>query len=355
MLPKDISKKILTIGCRYKRPRGGVAYVMYNYSRYVFPEFKCIANSGFRNKSLNIIYGFIAMIATFFRLCIDRKIKIVHIHTASYNSFRRSAIFVDLALVCGKKPILHIHGGGFKEFYATKPEWISKVLNKCATIIVLSQSWKQFFESITDNVPIHIVNNVVSAPSQDSFEKIDDSKFHLLFLGLLDRQKGIFDLLNAIADNKDTFKDRIHLHIGGNGDKGCLIKRINVLKIENIVTYEGFVSGKKKEELLQMCDAYILPSYVEGLPLSIIEAMTYGKPILTTPVGAIPEIVSHGKNGLLFNPGDEEGIANSINTLMNNKKQCLYMGECSKLVANDFLPEMVSHKLYSIYSNLIGI
>lgn len=352
MLPEDISKKILTIGCRYKRPRGGVAYVMYNYSRYVFPKFKCIANSGFRNKSLNIIYGFIALIATFFRLCIDRKIKIVHIHTASYNSFRRSAIFVDLALVCGKKPILHIHGGGFKEFYATKPEWISKVLNKCAAIIVLSQSWKQFFESITDNVPIHIVNNVVSAPSQDTFDKINDAKFHLLFLGLLDRQKGIFDLLNAIADNKDTFKDRIHLHIGGNGDKGCLIKRINVLKIEDIVTYEGFVSGKKKEKLLQMCDAYILPSYVEGLPLSIIEAMTYGKPILATPVGAIPEIVSHGKNGLLFNPGDEEGIANSINTLMNNKKQCEAMGYECKQRSLYFLPDKVSLLLLDIYNTV---
>ena len=66
------------------------------------------------------------------------------------------------------------------------------------------------------------------------------------------------------------------------------------------------VSGHKKEMLLNLCDAYILPSYTEGLPVSILEAMSYGKPILATPVGGIPEVVID--NGILFQPGDLSAI-----------------------------------------------
>ena len=79
----------------------------------------------------------------------DRKIKIVHIHTASYNSFKRSAWYVSLANFMRKKVLLHIHGGGFKEYYATNPQWISSVLNKCDGIITLSESWKEFFQGVT--------------------------------------------------------------------------------------------------------------------------------------------------------------------------------------------------------------
>mgnify|MGYP006982445944 CR=1 FL=1 len=96
MLSKEISSRVLSIGCSYKHPKGGVAQVMKNYEDYIYPEFKCVVNSGGNNKIeklLRAIGGWLEMLV---KLLFDRQIKIVHIHTASYNSFKRSAIFLEV-------------------------------------------------------------------------------------------------------------------------------------------------------------------------------------------------------------------------------------------------------------------
>lgn len=114
MLTRKISGHILTIGCEYRHPKGGVAQVMYNYEKYVFPVFNCIVNSGGTNnvaKLLKAISGYLLMAI---HLTTDSHLRIVHIHTSSYNSFKRSAYFVRLAKAFGRKVVLHIHGGDFK-------------------------------------------------------------------------------------------------------------------------------------------------------------------------------------------------------------------------------------------------
>lgn len=83
MLSNNQASSVLTIGCNYINPKGGVAQVMWNYSRYIFPEFKCIINSGSKNKTINIFIGVNALIKTIITLIKDSKIKITHIHTIS--------------------------------------------------------------------------------------------------------------------------------------------------------------------------------------------------------------------------------------------------------------------------------
>ena len=107
MLTRKISGHILTIGCEYRHPKGGVAQVMYNYEKYVFPVFNCIVNSGGTNnvaKLLKAISGYLLMAI---HLTTDSHLRIVHIHTSSYNSFKRSAYFVRLAKAFGRKVVLH--------------------------------------------------------------------------------------------------------------------------------------------------------------------------------------------------------------------------------------------------------
>ena len=139
--------------------------------------------------------------------------------------------------------------------------------------------------------------------------------FTLLFLGLLGKNKGIYDLLECIRDHKVEFQGKLKLYIGGNGEIEHVKQLIKEYGIADIVIFEGWVSGDKKIELLNKSDAYILPSYKEGLPISILEAMSYGMPIISTPVGGIPEIVSNGENGYLVEPGNKEDIYN--NTALN--------------------------------------
>lgn len=349
MLTKNRSEAILSVGCEYKNPKGGVAQVMKNYEEYIFPEFKCVVNSGGNNKVEKLFKALFGWFGMLFKLTFDKKIKIVHIHTASYNSFKRSALFLKLAKFFGKKVILHIHGGGFKEYYATNPSWITKILNSSDAIITLSESWKEYYESITNGPAIFILENIIANPNIS--ERNKSTKCNLLFLGKIDQLKGIYDLLKVLNQDKLYFSDKIELHIGGGGEVEKLKETISKYDLEDFVYYDGFVSGKKKETLLNKCDAYILPSYTEGLPVSILEAMSYGKPILSTPVGGIPEVVK--ENGILFQPGDLSAIQEAIELIATNESKCKEMGLKSKEMIEGYLPANVETKLEKIYTQIL--
>lgn len=356
MIEKNIAKHVLTIGCNYQHPKGGIAQVLYNYKHYIFQEFNCIVNSGGTNRGSKLIKAIQAFLLMCYELLADKGIKIVHIHTASYNSFKRSAWFVLLARKFKKKIILHIHGGGFKEYYTTQPKWVSSILNQCDTIITLSDSWKQYFESITNGPIIYIVKNIVPYPNLLPEKEVRcDEKYHLLFLGTIAREKGIFDLIDVLHENANLFADKLILHIGGNGQVERLNEQIKEYELGNCVNYEGFVTLQKKEDLLNMVDAFILPSYVEGLPVSILEAMSYKKPILTTPVGGIPEVVKQNVNGILFQPGDKNGISKAIERVVNNHTENKLMGERSFQMVQPFFPTNVESRLKNIYKKLLSL
>ena len=353
MLSEDISNKVLTVGCAYKYPKGGVAQVISNYSHYVFPVFKCVVNSGGNNKFYKLIRAIIALFQICLKLTFDQKIKIIHIHTASYNSFKRSAWFVYIGRLFRKKIVLHIHGGGFKEYYYTNPKWITSVLDKCDAIVVLSKSWKSFFEKISICSNIFIVENIIEHPVHTFVRDWQKKKINMLFLGLISEAKGIFDLLNVLSENAKMFHDKILLHIGGNGKVQELNEYVERYGLKDMVVYEGWVSGEKKVNLFQQADIFVLPSYTEGLPVSILEAMSYRLPILSTPVGGIPEVVKEGVNGILIQPGDTDALYHALLRLISDIELRENMGMESYRKVQSYFPEEVNRSLEKLYTYLL--
>lgn len=350
MITQDISKKVLTIGCQWKKPKGGIAVVLNSYSR-IFPYFNIVANSNGKNSFVNGLQLLYSIVITFFKLLFCKSIKIVHIHTASYNSFRRSAFFISLAKTFKKKVIIHIHGGGFKEYYEKKQVFVKKYLRKCDIIIALTEYWKAFFQSI-GFVNTVIIENIIDFPTIVENKK-NDSKLHIIYLGLITKQKGIYDLLETIKDHKTDFCEKIVLHIGGNGEIETLKKYITQYNLTEIVKFEGWVSGEKKNLLLNKADIFILPSYTEGLPISILEAMSYSLPIISTSIGGIPEIVQNEENGFLIQPGDMEALYNAIIKLSASKEIREKMGKISYQKVQSYFPDKVSEKLETIYNKLL--
>lgn len=350
MITKNTSKQILTIGCQWKNPKGGIAVVLNSYSR-IFPEFNIIVNSNGKNAIANLLQLLYSLVATTLRLIFCRNIRIVHIHTASYNSFKRSVLFISLAKFFKRKVVIHIHGGGFKEYYEKNTSFVHKNLLKCDTIIALTEYWKEFFEGLGfENVIV--VPNVVDSPTIQE-RKCDDGKTHILYLGLITKAKGIFDLIDTIYEHKEELNGKIILHIGGNGETATLQSIINECGLSKIVRFEGWVSGDKKVELLNNTDVFILPSYTEGLPISILEAMSYRLPVISTPVGGIPEVVRDGENGFLIKPGDKDALHNAIVRLANDEELREKMGNISYSKVQPHLPEIVAKELEDIYKHLL--
>lgn len=344
------ARNVLTIGIDCHVVHGGVAAVENVYSTFYKP---------FNHVATVVDYGAMRKLLTFFKsyaefwcwmLC-HPEIQIVHVHGASYASFWRKRIFINLAKRFGKKVVFHCHGSEFQRFTSQHTNAVVKTLNKCDCIIALSDSWKEWFEQTIHHKNVVVIKNVIAPPH---IHKVAHDRFTLLFLGRLGYRKGIYDLLDVLIAHKNEFQGKLELFFGGDGDVEQVKEIIYKNGLEEIAQYQGWVDGDKKESLLNMADAYILPSYNEGLPISVLEAMSYSLPIISTKVGGIPEILKNEENGYIIDPGDKLALYEAIHHLMNNKTKCVNMGKRSKEMVKEHLPLFVQNQLKNLYGKIIG-
>lgn len=342
------ARNILTVGVDCSKLRGGVSAVEIEYSKFYIP-WQHIATSTTGSSLKKYSYFIIGLLRFLFKMCTDRKIEIVHIHGASYSSFWRKRIIINIAVLFKKKVVFHCHGAEFKLFTSQHHKAVVKVLHKCDCIVCLSKSWKKWFENECGCKNVVIINNIIPPPQKGGQQKKSGSCFTMLFLGELGQRKGIFDLLDVISQMRSC---DIKLLIGGKGDVDGVISRINELDICDYVEFHGWVSGDYKVKLFYDSDVFVLPSYNEGLPISVLEAMSYGLPIVSTYIGGIPEVITNGKNGFLIEPGDKKELYNALMELRNNPDIRLKMGRCSEKIALQHQPYAVESQLKEMYRSI---
>lgn len=344
------SDRILTLGPAFMTPKGGVAQVLYTYSFDVFEHMKHIQISGGTTKLGKIRIVVFACILVFFRLLLDRNIKIVHIHTASNNDFRRSSIFIRITVFFRKKLVVHIHGGGFKEYYSSNENYVRKMLDKADVIVALSEYWKKYFEDELRYSNVKVVHNIISSPNTN--KKNSSKCMRLLYLGHIYEKKGIFDLVSLISQYREEYRGRLILDIGGGlFDVEKLKKILEDEDLNDLIVFHGWVGGQHKVDLLNSADAYILPSYAEGVPISILEAMSYSLPIISTNVGGIPGIIDN-TNGILIEPGNLVEMKLAIDSLLCSEQKRINMGKCSYRSSLYYQPQNVTRELVDVYKSL---
>lgn len=363
IINRDISSHVLMAGNYYKNHHpGGISAVVAYWSEYIedlqyYPTFKEVGCLG------KMWWFASSYIRIFIRLLLDPSIKIVHCHTAAGTDFKRQSMIVNLAKKFGKKVVLHSHASQFKVFYGEASvegkAAIVNTLRKADVLIALSESWKKWFMSLgVDAEKITILHNITAYPTiledAKNARKIDVSNrpVRFLFMGEIGQRKGVFDIIRGLAHHRDEIAGKIELRIGGNKMEDELRKAIADGGLSDFVKFEGWVSGDKKIELLNWADVYILPSFNEGLPISILEAMSYKMPIISTPVGGIPEVVD-STNGILVTPGNDEEIYSAMKFYADNKESIAAHGEESYKKAETYLPDYVLNHLKRIYEGLL--
>lgn len=355
LIDKSLSEQVLMIGVYYKNNApGGIAAVIRSYEHYI-EGLNYLVSAKWSNFVVKASYALYAYIRLWQLLISDNKIKIVHLHTSSDASFWRKSLYLHLAKGHHRKVIMHIHASRFKDFYenSKRKENIVRNLKTADRLIVLSESWRDYFVSIgVDAGKIIVLHNITDYPIIVK-ERRDDKTTKFLFLGEIGERKGVFDILRGIAQHKSELNGKIVLKIGGNRNEGMLQKTIHDNGLEDMVKFEGWVAGEKKRELLNWADVFILPSFNEGLPISILEAMSYGCPIISTPVGGIPEIVADGKNGTLVTPGNAEEIVSAMLRYVDHPDKIETEGERSKEVVRTYLPDFVMEQLKEVYGTLL--
>ena len=270
---------------------------------------------------------------------------IVHIHFSLAVSARRKYPFFKLAKLFGKKTVIHLHCGSqidgiWNSTYQT-------MFEQCDYGILLSESLKSKIEEHTgrsENLRV-VYNPCPSIADTSGYEK----KNQILFSGTLYGGKGYKDLLRAFALISNRYPDW-SVAFAGNGELEQARTLAIELGISSQIELLGWVSGEAKHRVFCESKALCLPSYAEGFPMAVLDAWAYGLPVVTTPVGGIPDVAQDGVNMLLFEPGDVELLSNQLEKIMTDDKlrQSLSV-ESEKMALGPFALATVTGQLGDIY------
>lgn len=284
---------------------------------------------------------------------------IVHIHTCSGFSFFRSSVDMVLSQWLGCRVILHIHGAAFDVFYADTGPVLKKIiayaLSRADCVIALSKGWEQKLHMMAPKAKVHVIENAVKLPAFDS-SPVKEEDCHVCrftLLARMDTWKGIDDLLlscHQLYLNEVPFELRLAGPPGSAGDADQLLKIIKSLGLTSCVEYIGSVQGSQKDKLLQWADVYVQPSHHEGMPIAVLEALSYGLPVVATCVGAVPEVIEHGKQGILVPAKNPKLFAEAMISLIQDPVRRKKLALAARKLAEDrFSLDRFHHDLLNLY------
>lgn len=266
----------------------------------------------------------------------------------------RDFFFMREARKQKRKMIVHIHGGLYMNT-SHIPFALNTILKHVfrwdVPFIVLSGREKEVLSSRFSPKTIYALPNCVElGAAVDKTEK--SSALTIGYLGRITEAKGMKELLAACIKLQSTgilYK----LRIAGSQDKNESFIEAFEKNLGNNFEYVGVVSGKAKIDFLHSIDVFVLPSYFEGLPLSLLESMSYGAVPVVTPVGSIPEVVKDGVNGLLIKEHDVDSIVNAIIRLHEQKELRKELSKAARAtIVEQFSPVRYFENLNTIYQTL---
>ena len=183
-----------------------------------------------------------------------------------------------------------------------------------------------------------------------------DDEFHFIYLGRFIAEKGLVELLEAFRSLAETMNS-INLFLAGDGPfRKKLEDWIAQNKMSSRVQVFSYLRDQEKAQFLLNGDCFVLPTYYsEGCPISLLEAMAAGLPVITTPVGGIPDIVEENINGMLLDDISPSTIARAMGKMVKNEEWCNSVREANKRKAwNNFECKIVTSQIEKLYCELIS-
>lgn len=289
------------------------------------------------------------------RLLLSGRVGLAHVHVAARTSFWRKLLFIVPILLARVPLVLHLHAGEFVSFYEREctpwTRWIvRRVIERADRVVVLSESWHQWLKATFPASRVEVVGNPVRIPALGPSQARAPAT--LVFLGRIEPQKGAYDLLEAMARIAPDIPS-VRLMMAGDGELDRARRRVEELGLQSQVRLLGWVDGEDKEQLLRHASVFVLPSYNEILPMSLLEAMAHGLPVVSTRIGGISEAVTDGVEGFLVAPGDVDALAERLRFLLRDARRRLEMGDAARSkVATRFDVQQVVPHLLHLYGEL---
>ncbi len=274
----------------------------------------------------------------------------------NFNAILRDSVFTIIAKLFNTKVLIFWHGWDFNhEKYLKFPySLLTRFLLKSDGSIVLYSEITKSLRNLGYKNPVHQLTTLVSK-SAFQYKKTDcnqEDYFNLIFFSRVETYKGIYELIEAYDILKKKYP-KFKLTIVGDGSE--LAKVTSLVKEKDIqdVDIPGYAVGDEKFRLLSKASAFILPSYTEGFPVAVIEAMAVGLPVIVTPVGGINDFFNEDLMGSIISVKDVDSIVEKVEKLyLNSAKRDVISEYNLNYAKENFMDEVVFTKLKNIMNNL---
>lgn len=347
--------RVLVVGPSPDKSKGGMATVISEIrddqelsTKYNIEIYDSYIDGGKIVRALYSIWAFLVFYMT------KRNYDVYHIHAASRGSTFRKGYYVRAVKKWGKKVILHIHGAQYMEFYKEitdkKKSNVVSILKSADMVIALSQDWKNKFDKTFGLTNCVVLENGINMerlkPAITEHEVCHKS---FVTLGRLGKRKGTYDLVDAVEIATKAVPD-IKVYLAGDGDVEQIRQLVQQKGLEKNIDVVGWANFDKKLDLLKHVSTVVLPSYNEGLPMSVLEGMACRKAIISTKVGAIPEVVKE-ENGILVDAGDVNALADALVKCSTDIEMISNMGlQNSAKIQAEYGMTVMHEKLAEYYS-----
>jgi glycosyltransferase involved in cell wall biosynthesis len=262
---------------------------------------------------------------TLILLALSRQVDLAHINLSSHGSSVRKPIMAWTCSLLRIPVILHLHASEYEQFFDQLPQLAKTLLRRtfgsAKTVIVLGEHYREYAcqELRVPEQNVTVLLNGCPGPSvAPTIAPRGSDPLRIVFLGRLGSRKGVSEALTALADPLLASESWVAT-FAGDGDIRLYEREAKALGIAKRVSFCGWVDTKHASALLRESHLLLLPSHAEGLPMSVVEAFANGVPVISTPVGAIRDIVQDRVNGLLVTPGDTSALATALHSLITDE------------------------------------
>ncbi len=308
--------------CSTLNTKGGMVSVVKNYLNYKDwgkYNIKFIPTHFDTNKWIVMAF-FAIQFAKIWWTVKTGKYEIAHLHTAERGSFWRKTFLMRFFQKQGIMVILHHHAAEFEDFYAkcsnAQKKRVRKALADADVNIVLSERLVPMIKDKEPKAHVEVLYNAVSTYPVNPYSI--ESK-NVLFMGRLGIRKGTFDLIEAIKRLDEKISKDVKFCLCGDVGEEEVKKKIAELGIQHRIAHIGWIDGEQKKEFVSKAMINCLPSYNEGLPMSILETMAAGIPNISTNIASIPEVIKNEENGFLIEPGNVDALTEKLYQLIQNE------------------------------------
>lgn len=283
-----------------------------------------------------------------------RKVALLHVHSAARGSFWRKSLLCAAMRLAGRPYVFHVHSGEFvhllgEQASAPVRAWARHTLQHAERVLALTPAWVAPLQQLCPNARVVLLPNPVAVPVAP--QTLRDPAARVLFLGRLREAKGATDLLRAWPGVIRSCP-QARLVMAGDGDLVRLEQLASTLGVRDSVEFPGWIQGAAKAAAWAAADVYVLPSYYEGLPIGVLEALAQGVPVVASRVGGIPDLIKHRVSGWLHEPGDVTALQEGLVALLSDATLRKTVATSGREVASSHAEPLVVQELLRLYDDI---